>query len=171
MDEIQAEQTVLAVEQTWKCDLGEARNLWLQAVLPFDSLTAAAAIIKLSERSRDRPSIAELREMITEITAEKIDHARAQLPAKRDPHPETRTTGKKNEPPEWTHIWSWLRFKQNDFRRLPQQDAYDYTTGTSLEEMTRADYEDVRQKWIAEGSPRVTPEEVSSGLARTIASL
>lgn len=171
MDDRQAEDTVLAVEQTWNCDLGEAKNIWRQAMRQHDSLTAAAAILRLSERQRERPTIAELRKIILEISAEQ----EASLPPKKESDwspPGQRDEPQKqfgNSPPEWTHIWSWMRFKINDFRKLPQQDVYGIVAGSSLEEMTWPQYEEIRLKWIDAGSPRVTTEEVSSGIAAIIA--
>lgn len=164
MDERQAEETVLAVEQTWEIDLGEARNMWSQAMLPYDSLTTASAILKLRERQRERPTIADLRKVISEID---VAQTASSLPPKRDPKG---WEDKKEEkgPPEWTHIWFWLRFSQRDYRRLPDQDVYGAVAGTEYEEMTKAQYAEVREKWVSAGSPKVSVEKLNAVLTGSL---
>lgn len=55
--------------------------------------------------------------------------------------------------PEWVHVWAFMRVTLKDFRRLPQQD---------LGEMTNSEYEQVRERWLAAGSPKYTKGVLAS---------
>lgn len=156
MDEQQAQESVRAVEQMWDFELGaSARQLWRNAMMPYDSVTVAGAILKIHDGSRERPRLNDFKHAVEEMTAEKETAMRA--------HPVARTVV--DEPLEWTHVWSWLRFTEGDFRAMPQQDYMGIVSGTSLEEMSMKEYEEVRRKWLAAGAPKVKLSQVISGLA------
>lgn len=110
MNEEQAWDTVMAVEQTWGIELGEDRQSWADAMLPFDSLSAAAAILKVRDRQRDRPTIGDIRRVILEIDAAK------------GPAPDEQESGVYvRDLPAWIKGWAVGRYKRGDKRVWPEQ--------------------------------------------------
>jgi hypothetical protein len=159
VDERQAQESVSAVEQMWDFELGDsARKLWHNAMAPFDSVTVAGAILKLHDTRKERPRLNEFKAAVEEMTAAKETSLRA--------HPVARTVS--DDPLDWIHVWNWLRFTNNDFRALPQQDYLGIVSGSSLEEMTMKEYEEVRRQWLAAGSPKVTLAQLVAGLTGSV---
>lgn len=159
MDEKQAQESVRAVEQMWSFELGDsARDLWRNAMLPFDSLTVAGAILKLHEGTGGRPRLNEFKKAVEEMSAEKETAMGS--------HPVAKTAIA--EPLEWVNVWHWIRFTNADLRAMPQQDYLGVVRGTSLEEMTAKEYEEVRRQWLAAGSPKVTVAQIVAGLTGAV---
>lgn len=151
MDEQQAQESVRAVEQMWDFELGaSARKLWHNAMLPYDSVTVAGAILKLHEGSHDRPRLNEFKQAVEEMSADKEKSLRS--------HPVARTAVM--EPLEWVQVWFHMRFTLRDFRALPQQDYLGIVSGTSLEEMNMKEYEEARRQWVGAGSPVVSIKKI-----------
>lgn len=166
MTEKQAQDAVLAVEQTWVFTFGvAAKKLWTAALLPYDSITTAAATMRLHDKSRERPTIAELKAQIEEIDAQMAGEqtTRTTTVARTDDDVEemTREQYAKEPKPDWPHVWFWMRFKQNDFRLLPQQDPLGHAPNV----LNPDQYAEVHGKWVADGSPKVTSEILAAGLA------
>lgn len=117
MNEEQAWDTVFAVEQTWGIELGDDRQAWVDAMLPFDSISAAAAILKVGDRQRDRPTIGDIRRAIIEIDA---------AMASRDSG-DRESSGSDTEGqyvrdlPAWIKGWAVGRYKHGDMRVWPEQ--------------------------------------------------
>lgn len=113
MNEQQAWETVLAVEQTWGISIGEERQAWADAMLPFDSMSAAAAILKVRDRQRDRPTIGDIRRVIIEIDA---------AMASDDVRGESAADGQYvRDLPDWIKGWAVSRYKHGDMRVWPEQ--------------------------------------------------
>lgn len=55
-------------------------------------------------------------------------------------------------PPEWVRVWSWARATGQETRPFPQQDRYEDPT----QALTMAEYEALRNAWVAAGSPHET---------------
>jgi len=111
VNEEQAWETVLAVEQTWRIELGEERRTWAEAMLPFNSLSAAAAILKVGDRQRDRPTIGDIRRVIIEIEAAQGLTAET----------EQQEAGYVWELESWIKGWAVGRYKHGDMRVFPEQ--------------------------------------------------
>lgn len=112
MNEQQAWDSVLAIEQTWGIELGEERQAWADAMLPFDSMSAAAAILKVRDRQRDRPTIGDIRRVIIQIEAEKSPVATL------DGDHESEYV---RDLPSWIKGWAVSRYKHGDMRVWPEQ--------------------------------------------------
>lgn len=141
MTEGQAHEAVDGVEQTWSCEIGEARGMWVKMLLPHESVDASIATLKLYERKRnERPSMAEFREMLLEIEEMRLSSTRPEV------------QGVSTKLPEWTHVWFWMRFKLKDFTMLPQQDPSGTVSG-AVKVMSRTEYEKKRNEWVDAGSP------------------
>lgn len=139
----------------WSFELSESvRELWRKAVMPYDSVTVAGAILKLHEGKGGRPRLNQFKQAIEDMAAAKE--------AAMSPHPVAKTAV--GDSLEWTHVWSWLRFTQGDTRAMPQQDYLGIVGGTSLEEMSMKEYEEVRQQWVAAGAPKVSLAKLLSGI-------
>lgn len=158
MNADQAKETVRAIEQVWNCSLAGDYLAWEEALLPLDSLTAAAAILRLSERHKEHPEIADIVRTASDIQTEEDEEK---------PRPKTSTAlspagGRVYETPEWVSIWSFMRFAKKDFRMLSQQD-YGFVAG--LKFLTPEEYEEIRQEWIAAGSPRMTASDLVKAMS------
>jgi len=117
VNEEQAWETVLAVEQTWGIELGEDRQIWVNEMLPFDSLTAAAAILKVRDRQRDRPTVGDIRRVIIEIEASK-----PQSPGAPREQPRQESEGEYvRDLSGWIKGWAVARYKHGDMRVWPEQ--------------------------------------------------
>ena len=114
MNEEQAWDTVLSVEQTWGIELGEDRQIWADAMLSFDSLSAAAAILKVRDRQRDKPTIADIRRVIIEIDS-------AQLAGSRPTREEGLEDQYVLDLQAWIKGWAVSRYKHGDMRVWPEQ--------------------------------------------------
>lgn len=138
MTETQAQECVRLVEAFWKIDLGAAgRETWRDSLVKEDSVVASEAIMRLSGRQRERPTLPDIRKMIVLVNADR----RASMPRT----PETRS----DAPPEWVQVWTWARFARQpvDRRTFPQQQEH------AIPEMTLAEYEQLRAEWVEAGSP------------------
>lgn len=109
MTEREAHELVRAIEQLWHIDMGaDGRSTWCAALTHYDSIQAAAAITALSERQRERPTIADVRHMIAKLVRDQRDSRPALEPADR------RTL------PPWVKRWACARYFYGRFNR--QQD-------------------------------------------------
>lgn len=110
MEERDAQEIVRMVESAWRVDYGpEGRRLWREMLLPHDAEIATKAAAQLSQRQRERPTIADLRQVILSLRRQQIDeNAWRGLP------PE------KHEKPAWVKRWEKAR-DVSDFRIFPEQ--------------------------------------------------
>jgi hypothetical protein len=67
----EAHDLVRAIEHLWHLDMGaDGRTTWCNSLIQFDNVIASEAILKLSERQRERPTVADVRGMIAKIKRE-----------------------------------------------------------------------------------------------------
>lgn len=140
MTEREAQEIVRMVESTWRIDFGQdGRKLWKRMLYDYDAALAVDAAALLSQRQRERPTVADLRAMIQKL---RTDRAPKGLPE---------TTGKKGMP-EWVSIWDWCRNHREPRYLLPfpqQEPHVDSTETISMEK-----YDELREEWIKAGSPK-----------------
>lgn len=133
------------IESAWQCDYGmDGRRLWKQMLYNHEPEIAVAAVARLSERQRERPRVADLRQMITHMKADIRDRTPG------IPEPKYGT-----EPPEWVWVWSWCRHIRAPrfFLPFPQQQPHVDETDVINQER----YDELREEWIKDGSPRRAP--------------
>lgn len=114
------------------------------------------AIRGLSESEKFFPSIA--------VLSEAYNHeARKDLQSIAHEHrllEERRPEGYGGEPPEWVHVWYWLRMEKHDMRPLPQQFPYLPQDQRPADTLSQEQYEGLRQEWLAAGAPKTTTAQV-----------
>lgn len=110
MEEREAQEIVRMVESTWRVDYGRAgRELWRDMLLPYDPQMATRAVADLSKRQRERPTIADLRQVLVSLKSrETADQAWRELPPAPLPTP------------EWVKRWKRAR-AAGDERIFPEQ--------------------------------------------------
>ena len=140
MTEREAQEIVRMVESGWTVDFGqEGRKMWKRMLYNFDPAIGTEAVIKLSERQRQRPTIADLRGMILKIMTDRTPKGvPLDLP--------------KNQMPEWVNVWDWCRNERQPRFMLPfpQQEPYVDPTET----ITPEQYDELREEWIKAGAPK-----------------
>jgi hypothetical protein len=163
MDRIQAQDSTEAIEQMWECSLSEDREDWIEALLPFDSITVAGTLLKLYENSSPgSPSLTEVVSAVTAMEAKRQDSGPQQdLP----PIPDEGRDVFAREVDPWVKGWAVARYKHQDFRVFPQQ-----RRGYDSHQLTNSGYrtyvwpdqekmppEDV-ERYVAEGAPLLTDD-------------
>jgi hypothetical protein len=146
MTEREAQEVTRMVESGWNVDFGiDGRRLWAQMLYQFDAELATMAVAEMSKHplpaNRSRPQVADLRGTILKIRA---DQAAKALPRQ--------TTSREKGTPEWVFVWSWAR-SQRAPRCLvpfPQQDGFVEPDMM----MSMAEYEKLRDEWLAAGGPK-----------------
>lgn len=74
MEEREAQEIVRMVESAWRVDYGEqGRRLWRDMLLPYGPELATKATAQLAQRQRERPTIADLRQVILSLRRQEID--------------------------------------------------------------------------------------------------
>lgn len=107
MNERQAHELVRSIEHLWSYDMGaDGRATWTQALTRYDSPLASEAILKLSERQRDRPTLADVRNMVAKIQRDRIPESRAREIG----------AGSQTLPP-WVKRWACARYLYARFNR------------------------------------------------------
>jgi hypothetical protein len=127
------------VESTWRVDFGpEGRKMWKRMLYDHDPVIATDAVAQLSQRQRERPTVADLRGMIQKIV--------------RDRMPPGLPEPKGKAAPEWAWVWSWCRFfRQPRFLiPFPQQEPH----VDSSETIAIAKYEELLAEWTEAGKPK-----------------
>jgi len=148
MNEREAFEMVRAIEHLWNYDMGsDGRNTWTQAMMHMPSAHASEAIIRLSERQRQRPTIADVRAMVRHIMS---NHAAKEL------RPELNAP--REQTPTWVNVWAWSRWTNNDHRSFPQQSEY------VMADMSMDDYHALEAEWVAEGSPKFDVRNLAKAL-------
>lgn len=64
----EAQEVVRMVESNWRFDLGPARALWREELLPFDAELATKAVAKLARELHRRPDLSDLRDLLIRLT-------------------------------------------------------------------------------------------------------
>lgn len=107
MNERQAHELVRSIEHLWSYDMGaDGRSTWTQALTRYDSPIASEAVLKLSERQRDRPTLADVRNMVAKIQRDRIPESRA------------RELGEGSQTlPPWVKRWACARYLYDRFQR------------------------------------------------------
>lgn len=110
MEEREAQEIIRMVESAWRVDYGsEGRKLWRQMLYPYDAALATKAAAQLSQRQRERPTVADLRQTILMLRKREIEeNSWRELP------PE------KLSQPAWVKRWERAR-TAGDFRIFPEQ--------------------------------------------------
>jgi hypothetical protein len=117
VNEREAQESTRAVEQMWEIELGPERSRWIEALLPFDSVTVSSAILKLYESAVNKPTVEEL---IASTIA--MGRVREEFEARREP----RLTDANPILAPWVLGWAVARHRHGDFRVLPgQKEGYD----------------------------------------------
>lgn len=128
------------VESTWRVDYGvDGRKMWKRMLYDHDPEIATDAVAKLSQRQRERPTVADLRGMIQKLV--------------RDRMPRGLPEPKRGEAaPEWVWVWSWCHFRRQPrlLISFPQEEGHVDPT----EMISRERYEELREEWITAGSPK-----------------
>lgn len=115
------------------------------------------AIRGLSETEKFLPSIA----VLNEAYNLEVRKDQAALSSKTRQIEDKRYEGYGSAPPEWVHVWWWLRHTKNVWRSLPQQ--YPHAQDNPL---SQAEYEAYRDEWRAAGAPTVTQQQVVQSATR-----
>lgn len=118
-------------------------------------MTTYTAIRNLTETEKWLPSIALLREEYRLLRAR--EHEAAETRSRRLAAGDPEGYGK--GPPEWIHVWYWLRTEKGDFSELPQQQPH-------VIPISSEEYEKKRQEWLAAGAPKA-----NLGLMNTVAAM
>lgn len=144
MTEREAGELVRAVEHLWRFEMDSgARAIWIQSIQQMESTHVSEAVLRLSERQRERPTLADIRNMIRHIVA---NHAA------RDVRPALpRGT---EEIPTWVQVWAWARWAKGDQRAFPQQSDH------VISDMTPGEYDVLEAEWRESGSPSVTVDNL-----------
>lgn len=116
MTDDQARDSIKAVEQMWNCEIVNIPT-WVEALVPFDSVTVAGTILRLFESSGDRPDLDTL-----------VAAVQAMQQAKQAGPEDAEETDKEHghfvyEIAPWVKAWSVARYRHKDFRAFPQQKA------------------------------------------------
>jgi hypothetical protein len=134
MNDEQAQDVIASVEQLWECKVADnVQATWKTGLYPYEAIDAAAAVIRIRAQTHARPTLEDVLLELEDIVARK-------------------RVGKPLKSPEWVSVWFWMRFKQGNHKMLPQQDPDLMLSDMGLV-LTKDEYEDVRQQWIADGSP------------------
>lgn len=148
MDEREAQELVRSVEAAWRIDFGQdGRRIWREAMMRYDSVIASIAVVKLAERQRERPTVADVRHMILKLEADQ----RADEPALPEPEPENI--------PTWVFVWRWARYVRDPREDRPFPQQHPHHQPPYLSEQV---YEALRQEWRNAGEPgrNLRPEQV-----------
>lgn len=128
MNERQAHELVRSIEHLWNYDMGaDGRATWTQALTRYDSPLASEAILKLSERQRERPTLADVRNMVTKIQRDRLPESRAR----------EISAGSQTLPP-WVKRWACARYlyarfnRKQDMRRFPEQGEWRNPAGALM---------------------------------------
>lgn len=115
MTDREAQELVRAIEHLWQYDMGaDGRNTWAEALTPMNSLHASEAVLRLSQRQKDKPTLADVRNMIAKVVR---DHE----------HPNNTGLPPAVEVPLWVRRWACARYlyakfdRPKDTRRLREQ--------------------------------------------------
>jgi hypothetical protein len=118
MDERQAQESCRAVEQMWEIELsGELRADWVTALLPYDSITVAGAILKLYESTKGAPILSDLVQAVVEMERERRQFEDPGVSEDDDVVAEEILI----ELMPWLRAWAVARYRHRDFRPLPEQ--------------------------------------------------
>jgi hypothetical protein len=148
----------------------DEQDAYARAIAQWDNEDATyKAITQLFDSEEYVPTIRRLHEEYKMVRKRELDaevSARRRLEA-----PQIEGYGK-GEVPEWVSVWYWIRIEKDDFRRLPQQDPVVHFREVDRERLgvgeplTKEEYEDFRQQWIAAGAPRVRSVNELTGAVR-----
>lgn len=137
----EAQEIVRMVESTWRVDFREdGRKMWKRMLYDFDPVIATDAVAQLSQRQRERPTVADLRGMIQKIV--------------RDRMPPGLPEPKGKDAPEWAWVWSWCRFFRQPRFLLPFPQQEPYVDPSETIPMVR--YEELHEEWVKAGRPKDT---------------
>ena len=122
--------------------LNDEKLVWEEQFLPLDADLATQAVMSGRSTWRRFPSWRDFKEAynaqkrLSEMEADQ----RSKLP---EPEPKRGV-----QAPEWVWVWNWCRDmrKPRNYVPFPQQDQPD--------SMSVAEYEQLRDEWIAAGSPK-----------------
>jgi hypothetical protein len=126
----QAKDSVDALEQMWEFTLNAAESeMWIEALLPFESVVVATAILKHYERGQS-PEIDELLVTVNEMEQEKHRVDQASPHVRTGPTPDADRAAAAAEfvidLAPWIKGWAVARYRHGDFRVFPEQrSAYD----------------------------------------------
>lgn len=148
MTDREAQELIRMVESNWHFDLGTARALWRTELMMWPADTATQALGELAAKVGYKINLHDIVE-----TMEMLDNKRKRA-EKEEADRLSRERGLKEASryarPEWTFVWAWARFYRDprEDRLLPQQD------GPPDMAMTTAEYETLREEWVAAGEPK-----------------
>lgn len=156
MNDREAQELVRMIESNWHFDLGEAgRKMWRQEIMLYDAELAAKSLAHLARRASYKITLADLSQTL-EMFARNLraDELRA-ADAK------ALTEGRRGyATPEWVWVWKWARQvrEPTEDRAFPQM--RDFADPQTV--MPTADYDGLRDEWLAAGSPK---EKIKIGRA------
>ena len=163
MTDRDAQDLIRMIESNWHFDLGTARRLWRTELMMWDADLAVKALAHLARRQSYKIVLADLVQTLEMLNRNLKQEAKQAADAR------AIETGRRGyAPPEWVLVWAWARAKalavwekartkqsERTLRSFPQQSDW----ADPRETMTTAEYEALREEWIAAGSPR---EKVSA---------
>ncbi len=120
MDERQARDSVSALEQIWETEILNQPE-WVEALLPFDSVTVATAIVKYFESGVDHPDRDDFLRWVREEAARPpLAHAPA-YEEESDQSSPYDDLGVEFVLQPWVKGWAVARYRHDDMRVFPQQ--------------------------------------------------
>jgi hypothetical protein len=159
-----AQDIIRMIESNWHFDLGPARSMWLSEIMMWDVEMVIKALAHLSRRQSFKIVLADIVQVLEMYERNAKDDERRAREAK------ALSEGRRGyAPPEWVLVWSWARAKAQEawekgrvkhedrkLRGFPQQGDWSDPRTT----MTTAEYDDLREQWVAAGSPRAVSQLV-----------
>jgi hypothetical protein len=138
MTDREAQQIVRTVEETWRLDFGgEGRRIWRESMMRYEHDVAMRAVRRLAERQRERPTIADVKQVIRDIT-------QLATPVRALPEP------KQSDIPDWVLVWRWARWLREPPVTTPFPQQLPHHQPPYL---TEPQYAALRDEWIIAGHP------------------
>lgn len=157
MTEREAQEIVRMVESNWQMDLSVARGIWRDGLVKYEVDVVMKAVAYLATTVHRRLKFADLVDTIKMFLQREEEAALAALERTAVEPPRS-----VYETPEWVWVWVWARNYRDpaEERSFPQMIDYADPRNT----MTAADYEALREEWVAAGSIKERPKN----LVRTV---
>lgn len=147
MNEREAQEIVRMIESNWQMDLGPAREMWRNELLPHDPDIATKAVAYLARKISLKPRLADLNQVLTMFSRNARADARTEADAR------ALEQGKRGyATPEWVWVWKWARNDREPqcWRGFPQQLAW--ADPDTI--MNTTEYEALKEEWRNAGRPK-----------------
>src|SRR5512134_783201 len=101
MTDREAQELIRMIESNWRFDLGPARAMWREQLLPFDAEIATRAVVRLARTMHTQPRLVDVLEVIRILTPTPT------------PAPVITEDVRHVGIPTWVYVWSWARFRRD----------------------------------------------------------